>query len=92
MILTNISYYSKRKVEKKRVSSLWKLGEFYTAKFVDSQFHLCGRGYHHDRVDVDALAAGTIDVDENPVALGMFGWFLFFKYCFLKFKFYSDFI
>jgi hypothetical protein len=40
---------------------------------VDSQFHLCGRGYHHDRVDVDALAAGTIDVDENPVALGMFG-------------------
>jgi hypothetical protein len=36
---------------------------------VDSYFHLCGRGYHHDHVDVDALATGTADVDKDPVAL-----------------------
>jgi len=33
---------------------------------VVSYFHLFRSGYHHDRVDVDALAAGTIDVDDNP--------------------------
>jgi hypothetical protein len=36
---------------------------------VDSHFYLCGCGYHNDRVDVDALAAGTTDVDDDPMAL-----------------------
>jgi hypothetical protein len=31
---------------------------FYT-KTVDSFFHLCGCGYHHNRVDDVPLAAGT---------------------------------
>ncbi len=34
-----------------------------------SHFHLCGRGYHNDRVNVDALAAGIVDVDDNPMTL-----------------------
>jgi hypothetical protein len=34
---------------------------------VDSYLHLCRRGYHH--VHVDALAIGTVDVNEDPVAL-----------------------
>jgi hypothetical protein len=69
MILTNSSYYSKRKVEKKIVDSLWKLSEFYTIEFVDSHFHLCRHGYHHNCVDIDALATGTANVNEDPVAL-----------------------
>jgi hypothetical protein len=36
---------------------------------VDSYFQLCERGYHHDRVDVDALAAGIAELDEDPMAL-----------------------
>jgi hypothetical protein len=28
-------------------------------KAVNSLFHLCGCGYHHNRVDVVSLAAGT---------------------------------
>jgi hypothetical protein len=76
MIPTNNSYYSKRKVEKKRVGSLWKFSEFYTAEFVDSHFHLCGRGNHHNRVDIDALGASTVDVDDDSVALylGYYDW------------------
>lgn len=76
MIPTNSSYYNKRKLEKKRLGSLWKLSEFYTAEFVDSHFHLCGHGYHHDGVDIDALAAGTADVDDDPVVLylGYYNW------------------
>jgi hypothetical protein len=75
-ILTISSYYSKRKVEKKRFRSLWKLSKFYTAEFVDSYFHLYGRGYHHKCVDADALAIGTIDVEEDQVALylGYYDW------------------
>jgi hypothetical protein len=42
---------------------------FHTIEFVKSYFHLCERGYHHDCVDVDALDAGTVDVDEDSVAL-----------------------
>jgi hypothetical protein len=49
--------------------SLQKLSEFYTTEFVDSYFYLCGCGYHHDCVDVDALVAVTTDVNEDPVAL-----------------------
>jgi hypothetical protein len=69
MILTNSRYYNKCNVEKKRVGLLWKLSEFYTAKFVDSHFHLCVHGYHHDHVDVDALVVGTADVDDDPMTL-----------------------
>jgi len=38
---------------------MWKLSEFYATELVDSFFHLCGHGLHHDHVDVDALGAGT---------------------------------
>jgi hypothetical protein len=69
MIPTNSSYYNLRKVEKKRVGLLWRLSEFYTVEFVNSYFHLCERGYHHDRVDIDALAAGIVDVDDDLMAL-----------------------
>jgi hypothetical protein len=68
-IHTNSSYYSKQKVGNKRLGSLWKLSEFYTTEFVESYFYLCGHGYYHDRIDVDALAASTADVDEDPMAL-----------------------
>jgi hypothetical protein len=63
----NNSCYSKRKLENKRVDSLWKLSGFYTTEFMDSYFHLCRRGYHHGHVDVDALASGIADDDEDPV-------------------------
>jgi hypothetical protein len=36
---------------------------------VNSRFHLCGRGQHHNHVDVDVLDAGTMDVDDDPMAL-----------------------
>lgn len=65
----NSSCYGKRKIEKEKSWLIAKLSEFYTTELVDSYFHLCGRGYHHDHVDVDALTATTADVDENPVAL-----------------------
>jgi hypothetical protein len=68
-ILINSSYYSKRKVENKRVGLLWKHSEIYTTEFVDSYFHLCERGYHHDRLDFDTLVAGIAGVDEDPMAL-----------------------
>jgi len=42
---------------------------FYTIELVNSYFHLYEHGYHHDRVDVDALAAGTTEVEEDPLAL-----------------------
>jgi hypothetical protein len=76
MIPTNNSYYSKRKVEKKRVDLLWKLSEFYIVEFVDSHFHLYGRGYHHDSVNTDALATGSFDIDDDLVALylGYYDW------------------
>jgi hypothetical protein len=76
MIPTNSSYYSRRKIEKKRVVSLWKLNKLYTAEFVDSHFNLCGCGYHNDHVDVDALAVDTVDVHDDPVPLylGYYDW------------------
>jgi hypothetical protein len=69
MIPTNSNYYNKHKIEKKRVSLLWRLSEFYTVEFVDSQFHLWGHGYHHDCIDNDALAASIADVDDDLMAL-----------------------
>jgi hypothetical protein len=42
---------------------------YYTTELVNSYFHLCKRGYQHDCVDADALAAGTAAVDEDPVAM-----------------------
>jgi hypothetical protein len=39
-----------------------KLSEYYTDEVVNSYFHLYGRGYHQDRVDIDVLAAGSEDV------------------------------
>jgi hypothetical protein len=36
---------------------------------VNSYFLLCELGYHYDHVDVDALAVGTANVDDDPVAL-----------------------
>jgi len=51
-----------------------KFSEFYTIELVDSHFHLCGRGHHHDHIDVDALAASTSDIDDDLVALS-FGYY-----------------
>jgi hypothetical protein len=58
------------------VGSLWKPREFYIIELMNSYFHLCEHGYHHDRVDVDDLAAGTVDVNEDLVALylGYYDW------------------
>jgi hypothetical protein len=36
---------------------------------ISTYANVTGRGYHHDREDVDALAAGTANVDEDPMAL-----------------------
>jgi len=78
MIPTNGSYYCNCEVENKRVGSLWKLIEFYIVESVDSHFHLCERGYHHNRADIDTLVAGTTNVDEDPMALylGCYNWSL----------------
>jgi len=46
-----------------------KLSEFYIAETVDSLFHLCGCGNHHDYKNNDVLGVGTADVDEDHVAL-----------------------
>jgi hypothetical protein len=46
-----------------------KTSVFYTTELVNSYFHLYEHGCHHDRVDVDALAADTVDVNEGPMAL-----------------------
>jgi hypothetical protein len=46
-----------------------KTNVYYTLELVNSYFHLCGHGYHHNCVDTATLAAGTADVDEDPVAL-----------------------
>jgi hypothetical protein len=36
---------------------------------VNSYFHLCERSYHHNHVNVDALAADTANVDDDTMAL-----------------------
>jgi hypothetical protein len=41
----------------------------YTPELVNSYFHLCGRGKNHNRIDANALAVGTADVDEDHLAL-----------------------
>jgi hypothetical protein len=46
-----------------------KTSVYYTTKLVNSYFHLHKRGYYHDRVDADALATGTADVDDDPMAM-----------------------
>jgi hypothetical protein len=55
-----------------------KTSVYYTTELVNSYFLLYECGYHHDRVDVDALAAGTTDVDEDSMALylGYYDWSL----------------
>jgi hypothetical protein len=40
---------------------------FYT-KAVNSLFHLCGCGYHHNRVNDIPVIAGTPEADDDPVA------------------------
>jgi hypothetical protein len=40
---------------------------FYT-KAVNSFFHLCGCGYHHNRVDDIPVVADTLEVNDDPVA------------------------
>jgi hypothetical protein len=41
----------------------------FTPELVNSYSHICERGYHHDRVDADVLAAGTADVNEDLVTI-----------------------
>jgi hypothetical protein len=50
------------------------LSEFCTTEIEDSLFHLCEHGDPHDHVDVDVVAAGTAEVNEDPVAL-YFGYY-----------------
>jgi hypothetical protein len=40
----------------------------FHAKAVNSFFHLCGSGYHHNRVDDIPVVAGTLEADDDPVA------------------------
>jgi hypothetical protein len=40
---------------------------FYT-KAVNSLFHLCGCGYHHNCVDDIPVIASTPEADDDPVA------------------------
>jgi len=51
-----------------KVGSMQKLSEFYTAEVVKSHLHLYRCRYHHNCVDIDALAVGSADVDEGPIA------------------------
>jgi len=53
------------------------LGMFYT-ETMNSFFHLYGCGYHHNHIDATPLAAGTFEVDDDPVALylGYYDWSL----------------
>jgi hypothetical protein len=55
---------------------MWKLSEFYTTELVNSHFHLCGRGYHHNCVDDDVLVIGTEELDDALVTLysGYYDW------------------
>jgi hypothetical protein len=41
---------------------------FYTDT-VDSFFHLCRCGYHHNHVDDALMTSGTPEEDNDPVAL-----------------------
>jgi hypothetical protein len=50
------------------VNSMRKLSEFYIVKVVNSYLHLYRCGQHHNHIDIDALAAGTVDVEDDPVA------------------------
>jgi hypothetical protein len=58
------------------VGSFWKVSVYYTTELLNSYFHLCECGYHHDRVDADALIASIANVDEDLVALylGYYDW------------------
>jgi hypothetical protein len=40
----------------------------FHAKAVNSFFHLCGCGYHHNRVNDIPVIAGTPKADDDPVA------------------------
>jgi hypothetical protein len=42
---------------------------FYITELVNSYFHLYECGYHHNLVDIDALAASIADIDEDLVVL-----------------------
>jgi hypothetical protein len=44
-----------------------KTSVFYTIELVNSYFHLCDRGYHHDRVEADVVVAGTVDVNRSSL-------------------------
>jgi hypothetical protein len=59
----------------KKADFMLKLSESYTTEalvfcteVVNSYFHLYKCGYHHNRIDDAYLAAGTLDVDDDPVA------------------------
>jgi hypothetical protein len=60
---------------KENVGSLWKISEYYTTEAsvlcieAVSYFHLYGYRYHHNHIDVVPLAAGTPEMDDDPVAL-----------------------
>jgi hypothetical protein len=40
----------------------------FLAKAMNSSFHLCGCGYHNNRVDDIPVIAGTPEANDDPVA------------------------
>jgi len=62
--------------KEEKVGSLRKLSQFnitkvlvFYTKTVNSFFHLCGCGHHHNRIDNVLMIAGILKADNNPVAL-----------------------
>jgi hypothetical protein len=60
----------------RKVGSLRKLSQFniievsiLCTEIVNLFFHLYGCGYPHNRIDVISLAAGTPELDDDPIAL-----------------------
>jgi hypothetical protein len=47
---------------------------FYT-ETVDSFFHLCGCGNPHNRTNIDALVAGSVDIDNTTKKKFIYGIF-----------------
>jgi hypothetical protein len=70
------SCYSVHKSKKGKVSFLRKLSQFnitevsvLCTEMVNSFFHLYGYDYPHNCINATHLAAGTLELDDDPIAL-----------------------